>query len=324
MSDPIKLDGSEVVRLIELCGEGGGDGAEELAKLEAWIGHPIPGESRELVARGVWLEHHDADHPYMTPEFFGELPDVGAFIDSFADGYQGRFNATCHFLGLYPIGQALQYGDFMFAMVVLEPHTGDQLGGMMYYDERECGTWGATASEFLHQSIHKFWEEMDGQADGLDEGEEPEYSTMYVRDCFVFDDYDPRDKPPDAVELPEAIEAAWEPHWRWRLENTSRWWLSGVLRGDFDVRVDQLPTAEAWEAEKAEVPRRYHQAMYWLLAHAVLDNREELAECVELAKQSESEGVRAVVSYLEDNPDLGDRWADARAAIFERVVRSRT
>lgn len=329
MKGPISVSGEDVVRLLELIGAGevNDEAARELERLEAWVGHRLPAETRELLSRAPRLEHPDADHPELDPRFFASLPDVDAFMEALAGGHQARFEATCHFIGLYPIGAQLQYGDFMYPMVVIEPHTGEELGGVMYYDEREVGTWGATVSAFLLQSIGEFWTQVDEQRDGGDDedDEEPEIDLDDLRDCFVLEGYDHRQRPPEAAELPAAIAEAWEPHWRRRLEARSRWWVCAMVAGAVQyISIDELPTEQQWQDEKSEVASSYHQAMYWLIAHLLLDNREELAEAKRLAAKNPSEGARHLLAWLEANPEAGERFAEAREALFEQVRRART
>ncbi len=110
--------------------------------------------------------------------------------DELANGRAGFLQCVQHFLGLYPIGETLQYGDPMIALVVLEPYTKNgALGGVMYYDEREVGTWGASISAFVLQSLAKYREE------AADDDSEP-------RDCFVFEKHDTKKKPlPSAAKI---------------------------------------------------------------------------------------------------------------------------
>ncbi len=318
----IASDGTELRAILDLVGapsEASAASAQRVAELEEWLGKPLPSETRDFLLTPIALEHPDADHPEVVEDFMGALPDVATWIDDLAEPFQGRFNATMHFLGLYPIGAQLQYGDFMFALAILEPHTADRLGGVMYYDEREVGSWGASISEFLLRAMAEFWEQVDGEVEAdEDEDEEVDIDLDDLRDCFILGDYDYKHKPPAAADLPAAISAVFEPHWRGRLEQRSRWWVCSFVAGELARHeLDEVPTRELWEAERDRVATTHHDAMYWLIAHLLLDNREELGECIARARENPSKIVHAVVDHIVANPELGARWGKQRQALYE-------
>jgi hypothetical protein len=313
----IKLDGSDLRKILDLLGapaEPTPESTEQVAEIETWVGRPLPEETRQFLLTPVALTHPDATHPHVTADFLSGLPDVDAFIDSFANAYQGRFNATVHFLGLYPLGVQLQYGDFLYAMALLEPHTDFRFGGVMYYDEREVGSWGATLSQFLMHAIESFWKQCSSVAG--DAGDGHEIVPGALRDCFALD-YDWRNRPPETEALPDALVRNWEQHWRDRAGQTPRWWIVNFLNGDFGPHaLEQLPALEQWEAERELVAKTHHDAMYWLLAHALLDNQEELRECAALVEQNASRLAKAMAAAVVQ-PGFADRWAQTRQKVFQ-------
>jgi hypothetical protein len=314
----IAIDGTELRDILDLVGAPSEPTAatrQRVAELEEWLGKPLPSETRDFLLTPIALAHPDADHPEVVEDFIGALPDVDRWISGLAEPFQGRFNATMHFLGLYPIGVQLQYGDFMFALAILEPHTGTRLGGVMYYDEREVGTWGASISEFLLRAMAEFWEQVDGEVEE-DEGEDLDLDDL--RDCFILEGYDYKHKPAGAAELPAPVSAAFERHWRARLEQRSRWWINSFVAGNLARHeLDEVPTRALWESERDRVATTHHDAMYWLIAHLLLDNRDELGECIAMARKNPSKIVQAVVEHLVANPELGARWGEQRQALYE-------
>lgn len=319
----MSLDGSELRTLLDWIGasaEPTPHGEGGVAEVEEWLGRPLPAELRQLLLASVTLEHHNAEHLYVDHEFLAGLPDVGAFLDGLGQEDQGRFNATVHLLGLYPIGVMLQYGDFMYAMACLDPHDGEH-AGVMYYDEGEIGTWGATVSAFLHSAITSYWTQADGLTDGFDEEDlaEFEFDTHHLRDCFILDGYDHRTEPPPGA-VPRAIEESWEPWWRARMDLMSRWWVNSFLQGSFAMHnVRELPNAAEWAAQRDEVAALHHQGMYWLLAHAILGNEAELTDCIARARSNPSRLVQVLADAMEADPTAGGRFETERAKVFELV-----
>jgi len=296
----IAVDGSKIEAILTLVGapKPSAKGRQEVAALEKWLGKPIPTESKAFLLRKLDLWGPNTDHPKVKDtSWLGKLPDVGAWLEQLGKPYEGYLQAVHHFQGLYPIGCQINRGDFMCAHLVLEPYGGKSLGGVMYYDEREIGTWGGSVSAFLLQELAKFWEEYDGSSE---EGEEVDITGL--RDCFVFDRYDPKKKPPPAAKLPPKLEKAWQAHWRWRLDRRGRWWVSSFLGGGDPGRfVSALPTEAEWEAEKAGVGKTHHEGMYWLLAHWLLGNEEELGVACSLAKKNPSKLVAEVSKHVQKN-----------------------
>jgi hypothetical protein len=278
----MKIDGTQIDAILDLAGAPKKKSPKVADELEKTLGLKLAIETRKFLERPVELHHPDAEDPGVKDSSFaGKLPDVGAWIEQLERNREGLRQCVNHFLGLYPIGQELQYGDMMVALLVLEPFT-KNLSGVMYYDEREVGTWGGgSVSGFLMQELAKYIEE-DGD-----------------RDCFHFDKY--KKKPlPKTDKMPPAITKAWTPHWRWRLDRRSRcfsimWFLAGE---DPQRMLPWLPTEKTWKAEKAGVGKTHHEGMYWLLVHWLLGNEKELAEAVALAKKNPSTYVAALSSFV--------------------------
>ncbi len=279
----MKVDGTDIDAILDLAGAPKKKSPKLADDLEKTIGVKLATETRKFLERPIELHHPDAvDTAVKDSSFSGKLPDVGAWIEQLGKNREGLRQCMHHFLGLYPIGQQLQYGDMMVAMIVLESFTKD-LSGVMYYDEREVGTWGASVSGFLMQELAKYIEE-DGD-----------------RDCFHFDHLKKKELP-KIDKLPPAIAKAWTPHWRWRLDRRSRWWIMWFLSGEPPQRMlSSLPTEKEWTAEKAGVAKTHHQGMYWLLAHWLLGNETELAEAVTLTKKNRSSYVAALASFVTKN-----------------------
>lgn len=277
----MKIDGTDIDAILDLAGAPKKKNPKVADDLEKTLGLVLATETRKFLERPVELHHPDAvDTSVKDRSFQGKLPEVGAWIEQLGRDREGLRQCVHHFLGLYPIGEQLQYGDTMVAMLVLEPFT-KTLSGVMYYDEREVGTWGASVSAFLMQSMAKYIEE-DGE-----------------RDCFVFDRMKKKPLPPVA-KMPPALTKAWTPHWRWRLDRRSRWWITWFCAGQDPRRMlSSLPTEKEWKAEKAGVAKTHHEGMYWLLAHWLLGNERELEEAVTLAKKNPSKLVAALSAHVQ-------------------------
>lgn len=281
----IAIDGSAIDAILDLAGAPKTPQPKLANAIETALGKPLAAETRRFFERPVKLDHPDVD---LRCDFFGALPNVAKWIDELPKGREGFLQCAQHFLGLYPIGGQLQYGDTMIALVVLEPYA-KGLSGVMYYDEREVGTWGASVSELLLHAMAKYREEAG------DDDETP-------RDCFVFEHLDANKPLPSPAKLPAPIAKAWDAHWRWRLARCSRWWIARFLRGD-DPRhfLSALPTEKTWNEEKRGVALTHHEGMYWLLAHWLLGNDDELAEAIALAKKNPSTLVSAMATYVTKN-----------------------
>ncbi|MEZ4249992.1 MAG: hypothetical protein R3B99_17305 [Polyangiales bacterium] len=289
-----------------------------LAELEAAIGHTLPDETRRFLAAGPSLPDPDAeDHPEIHGiPFAAGLPDVDAFLEGLKKPLLGRYLCTVHFLGLYPFAVRLDRGDYMYALAALDSHA-PGVGGVLYYDEREVGTWGASVSEFLATAVSDCWKQIDEQRDGLDEEELDEFEPDLddVRDCFRLPRVAALSAAPEAASRPEALAKSWDPFWRRYLAlSSTRWWMPAFLRGrlePYDVR--ELPTPETWEAERAQVGKRYGDTIYWLLAHALLGNRAELDDARTRAASLPGSFVRAVADAA---PGLIDRFGPLRKKLY--------
>jgi len=155
----MKIDGTDIDAILDLAGAP--KKKSSVKDLETTLGITLATETKNFLERPVELHHPGAvDTSIKDDSFMGKLPDVGAWIEQLAKNREGLRQCVHHFLGLYPIGQELQYGDMMVAMIVLEAFT-KNLSGVMYYDEREVGTWGGgSISGFLMQELAKFIEDL--------------------------------------------------------------------------------------------------------------------------------------------------------------------
>lgn len=320
---PIALDDSHLQELLNLLNaptQATEATLGEVKKLEDWLGRTLPTGLRTFLLTPVPLEHPSADLFCVTADFMSGLPDVDAFLEQLALPGQGLFLSAYHFLGLYPIGSQIQWNnESLYALAVLEPHTQNQLSGVMYFNSLEVGNWGATLSTFLKEAIDVFWRKCENWKDRLDEDEPFEVALDELRDCFALQGYNYRNKPPEASELPAPIVEAWDVQWRERQEQ-SRWWLPRFLRGEYQSLCHKtLPTPKLWKAERSRVATSYHDAMYWLLSHALLDNQEERKDCQTLAEQNPSQGVQTLLTYLKDNPDFSERYTDTRERFYAQT-----
>lgn len=316
----MNLDGGAIDEALALVGATDpGEDTELLRGLEAAVGRELPTETRALLRAAPRLLHPDAeDHPEVPVpgdlDAFGlGLPDVDAFLESLGRGLLGPYASVLHFHGLFPVGAQLQYGDFMYALARLESYA-PGVGGMLYYDERELGGWGATASEFLYGVREKFAEEAENELDGMDEDERAEFELEpdELRDCFPLS-VEPTAPPEGAVG--DALVAAWEPVVTEHMQRMSaRNWPTWFLNKNFPTHVvKRLPVRATWEAEKQGVAAHYGDAMYWLLTHALLGNEAELGDCIARSEAHTGTYVRALADAA---PSLVPRFAEHREALF--------
>lgn len=313
----MRVDGSDLRAILDLLGAPATptpDSERDVAEIETWLGRPLPEETRQFLLTPVALAQPGHPHSQVSIDFMGGLPDVAAFLDSFSNSDQGRFNAAVHFLGLYPIGKRLQHGNPLFAMAPVEPHTDFRFGGVLYYDQKEVGAWGATISEFLLRAIDVYCKACEVAASDFESGEGIDPGRL--RDCFSLQ-YDWRDGPPEPEPLPRQITRNWEERSRALAKLTSRSWIVDFLNDDLGPQsVAQLPTLEQWEEQRALVGNTHHDAMYWLLAHALLDNRTELDQCAALISDNPSRLAKAVAQGVSQ-PGFGDKWAERREKVYQ-------
>src|SRR5262249_55544175 len=121
---PVKIDGTQIAAILDIAGAPKKKSPKVADDLERTLGLKLATETRKFLERPVELYHPDAEDPGVKDESFaGKLPDVGAWIEQLGKNREGLRQCVHHFLGLYPIGQELQYGDMMVAMIVLEAFT---------------------------------------------------------------------------------------------------------------------------------------------------------------------------------------------------------
>lgn len=319
----IDLDGGAIAEALALVGASDpGVDTELLRGIEEAVGAALPEETRALVRAAPRLHHPDAEHPEIPdPGDFAAfalgLPDPDAFLATLSGGLLGPYACALHFDALFPVGVQLQYGDFMYALARLESYA-PGVGGVLYYDERELGTWGATCSAFLHRVRAKFAEEASGELDGLDEDERAEFELDPdgLRDCFPLHGVEPTE-PPEG-EVSAALGARWEPVWRRHTNDFgARTWLPWFFAKRFPTHlVQRLPTRATWEAERDAVGATYGDTMYWLVAHALLGNEEELQDTIE---RSRPRGGTFVTAIRAAAPGWVGRFAGHREALYEAV-----
>ncbi|MBP9202925.1 MAG: histone H1-like repetitive region-containing protein [Kofleriaceae bacterium] len=288
--------------VLDLAGAPDHHVSDELATVEAGLGRPVPAELRSALQRH--FQYDSGDHPKIDDETWqGKLPDVPAWLDQLRRPWEGTLHAIQHLLGLFQLGQQINRGDHMFAMAGLEAWGPLPTGGVFYYDEREMGRWGnGTVGGFLLQSLHELWKEADGERDGGDPDDEVEIDLTDLRDCFHVEGFDHRVEPPEAVDLAPPLAAAWTA----RAEFVTRRFgtiamLRSVLAGSDRVWVAQLPTEEEWVTERDLVATSYPAAMFWLLAHWLCGNDEELADCAARTARHASPLVGALRAYVTTN-----------------------
>ncbi|MEM9067836.1 MAG: hypothetical protein AAGE52_04995 [Myxococcota bacterium] len=313
----MKLDGTQLDDVLALIGTTPVDeDTDELKTLEAALGQRLPEESRAFLRARPTLDHpHAEGHPEIDDSSFAHgLPNVDEWLSNLAKPLLGRYLATMHLIGIYPVGVQVNRGDFMYAGLVMEPYA-EGVGGVMYYDEREIGTWRGSVSAFLHQEVVNLWEAVEEELEDLEDDERKDYKPDFddFRDVFAFEGFC-MEAPPEGS-FPKALNDAWNEHWRARMPLTRRWWVSGFLRGDIDrYELERVPRIEDWEDAKETVSERYADAMYWLLAHAILGNEAELEDCLARTKDHAGTFVQAL---REAAPGLVARFAAQRETLFE-------
>jgi len=322
----MKIDGSDLASVLALIGETiPAEDTEELLGLEAAIGAKLPEESRAMMrARPELLDPSVENHPEITSVSFDYgLPDVEEWLTHFEERpILGRYLATMHFVGLVPIGAQINRGDFMYAGLVMEEHA-PGVGGVMYYDERELGTWGGTCSSFLYREICQLWQELEGELEDLEPEERAEAELDFddLRDCFPMRGYAAKGPPAAADPAPDALKTSWKKSWRRRMALTERWWLSAFLAANLGRHsLGHVPVIATWEEEKVDLSR-YADAMYWLLAHAALDNRPELEECLALTESHPGTHVQALREAVAGHA-LAARWESRREKLYEIARRA--
>lgn len=302
----IAVDGTQIREVLARVGAAATPSAAAIARvaeLERWIGQRLPAETSELLSRLPRLHDPDVgDHPGLALDFYAGLPDVEAFLDRLASELDGPLLATCQFFGLVPLSARLDRGDYTVALAAIDGYAGGRLGGVFYFDEREIGRLAPTASQWLLDELRAFREAAAG-------------GDLY--DCYRLD-VDPTAPLPDIAPMPAAITEAFAAHAEPRTDGRDRWWICAALRGEIaSWALDALPTPERWERERHRVARLHGDATYWLLAHAILGNRAELADTIDRSRANPSRLVAVLRDHLLDHPDFSDRFRDFRAALYD-------
>jgi hypothetical protein len=293
----IATDGSAIAEILDLLGAPLERQTARVDRLEAALGRRLPDETRALLSRPPRLVDPDAnDHPEIDAlDFFGGLPDVDAWLARLARGLEGPFLAACQFFALVPFAVRIDACDSVYAMAAID-------GGVYTYDEREVSPAAPTVSRFLADELIRF-RDRDGDYD-----------------CYRLD-VDPGELP-DFAEVPPAIDAAYKARAADALDARSLWWIPAALRGETAAwALDAIPGPELWGERRALVAERHGDAMFWLLAHALLGNRAELADARELAEKNPSRLVAALRAYLGDRPDFIDRHREWRLGLYELARR---
>ncbi|MBL9102858.1 MAG: hypothetical protein JNL82_18060 [Myxococcales bacterium] len=305
----IAVDGSELDRILDLIGAGPPRDSRDLEDLERQLGAAVPGELRRWFARALDFDHPDADHPDLSdPSFAGALPDVPAWLAQLARPLDGVHQAIHQFVGAWPLGVKLERGDFLWVFAGLERYGELDTGGVFYFDGREMGGYfpGSITGFFRHE-LEELWKAYDGDDD------EPD-----LRDTFGLAPVDPRRRPPAAAPLPAPLAEAWSA--RATAVNTRFEQIAALLltlRGR-DVHLPSLPSEAQWLAERPAVATSHPAAMFWLFAHWLLDNREELADAVALSENNPSRLVAALRAHVTSH-DATAAYGKQQAALFDAV-----
>jgi hypothetical protein len=305
----IAVDGSELDRILDLVGAGRPRDSRDLEDLERQLGAAVPGELRRWFARAFDFDHPDADHPDLSDaSFAGALPDVPAWLAQLARPLDGVHQAIHQFVGAWPLGVKLERGDFLWVFAGLERYSQLDTGGVFYFDGREVGGYfpGSITGFFRHE-LDELWKAYDGDDD------EPD-----LRDTFGLAPGDPRRRPPAAAPLPGPLTEAWSA--RATAVNTRFEQIAALLltlRGR-DVHVPSLPSEAQWLAERPAVATSHPAAMFWLFAHWLLDNREELADAVALSEKNPSRLVAALRAHVTSH-DASAAYGKQQAALFDAV-----
>jgi hypothetical protein len=306
----LAVDGSQLTQILDLAGARKPSAASKtLATLERQLGRAAPGELRSYLARPLDLDHPEADHPDISDtSFAGALPDVRAWLDQLKKPTEGTLQAIQQLAGLYPLGVKLERGDFLWVFAGLRRYSELDSGGVFYYDGRELGGfYPGTLSGFLLHELRAHWEELDGSDDA---GE--------LRDVFHFSRPNPRQEPPKAIDLPAPIAAAFDARANAMTARLDRIvTLLLLLRGE-PPHLAGLPTESTWHAERRGLADDHADAMYWLLAHWLFDNRPELAEAVALTKAHRSPLVAALRDHVARH-DASAAYGPQQAALFAAV-----
>jgi hypothetical protein len=303
----IATDGSALHQILERLGGAriDPDGVALVDELERQLGRRLPEETREFFRhRPPLIDPGATGHPEIGElDFFGGLPDVNAWLTRLATGLEGPLLACCQFFGLIPFAVRLDAGDFLFALTPIESFDGGRLGGVFTYDEREVSLRAPTISRFLADELERFRDrggEYDCYALGVDPG-------LAV----------------DFAEVPDAVTAAYETGGADSPECRGLWWICAALRGEIAAwAVDAIPTPELWDDQRERVASSHGHAMFWLLAHAILGNRAELADAAALSRANPSLLVAALRDWLERHPAFVDRHRDWREGLYALARRS--
>lgn len=304
------VDGSQLTQILDLAGARRPSAkSKTLATLERQLGRAVPGELRGYLARPLDLDHPEADHPNVSnASFAGALPDVPAWLEQLKKPTEGTLQAIHQLAGLYPLGVKLERGDFLWVFAGVERYSELDSGGVFYYDGRELGGfYPGTISGFLLHELRAHWEALDG-SDDADE----------LRDVFHFSRPDPRREPPKAVDLPAPIAAAFDARANVMTARLDRIVTLVLLLRGKPPHLGGLPTEATWLVERRGLADNHADAMYWLLAHWLFDNRPELAEAIALTKTHRSPLVAALRDHVAEH-DATAEYGPQQAALFAAV-----
>lgn len=303
-SAALAIDGSEIDRILDLVGAPPPSASPQLAALEQQIGAAAPGELRRWFARAFDLA------PPADASFAGALPDVPAWLAQLASPPQGTLLAIHQLVGAWPLGVKQERGAPVWLFAGLERYDELDTGGVLCFDGHEMGgCFPGSLSGFLRHELAERWKAVAG----ADDGEAPD-----LRDTLTLAPPDPRRRPPAAGPLPAPAVEAWSARARavaTRFEHVAT--LLALLRGE-PVPVADLPGEADWQDDRPAMATSHPVAMFWLLAHWLFDNREELADAVALTADHPSPLVAALRAHVASHDASASHGAQ-QAALFAAV-----
>jgi hypothetical protein len=296
------------------------------------VGVAAPDELRSWLARTPVLKtdmfvNRHIIHPFALPPlkatpdraWRGALPDVKKWLKQLKKPWLGELQGLYHLVGLYPLGLKRDHHGFDHALAGLDPWGPLPTGGVFQYSPRgrpiQVCPWGdGTLGGFLLEELKVFFHEARRKGD-----DDPKVA------CFLFDELDlarRRPRPLDRhkelwwaraeqvsarVRQVQALLELMRGEARMSAKDLTKSTgmpfdqLPGKLAGSFAGLVGEAPLADLdaqWLLEKQSIARSHACAMFWLLAHWLLERNEHLAETVRISEQNPSKLVAALRDHV--------------------------